>query len=84
MQLVGFSVKSGRSIETRISRTCVTIPSMILGIGSEPVGSIETCAVYGSICKAEADHDRAEVERADHRRVIDTTDNGSPWNGPER
>ncbi len=66
-QLVGFSVNPERSMLTRMSRTWVTIPSMIVGIGSLPVGSIADLRGVRVDLQPEADHDRTEIERTDNR-----------------
>ncbi len=45
----------------------MTIPSMMCGIGSDAFASTVTTAGFGVDLQREADHDRAEVERADLR-----------------
>src|ERR1700735_894369 len=52
VQLVGLIMKFGRSILTRMSRTCTTMPLMMCGIASEPFALTSTCAVVGLMSSA--------------------------------
>src|SRR6202789_442835 len=83
-QLVGFKMKPGRVMYTRMSRTCVGIPSMINGSGSVGDGSTLAWAVRGLMRSANRSTPVPKSNGPPTAVVTLTTENGSPSYGPAR
>src|SRR5271170_2561311 len=83
-QLVGFNVNPVLSMLTLTSRTWVTIPSMIVGIGSLPVRSMLTCAGYGLTFRPKWITTVPRWNGPITAELTDTTESGTPRKGPDR